>query len=221
MKSKTCFKSVINPSCIDLFIINNYRCFQNTTVISTGLSDFHKMAYYGIEKSKPKEIIYRNYKNFANDIFKYELKTLLEKECSSYKHFQETFLKVLDKHAPVKKKIVRANNQPYMNKTLRKAMIRGSQLETKFYKTKNFNDERNYKKQKKIVSRLYKKNFKCFYRNLNLTNVLDNKNFWKNIKPLFSDKSPKDKTITIVHENEVYSDDKEVSELLNLLRCSN
>ena len=42
-----------------------------------------------------------------------------------------------------------------------------------------------------------------------------NKNFWKNIKPLFSDKSPKDKTITIVHENEVYSDDKEVSELLN------
>ena len=177
--------------------------------------------YYGIEKSKPKEIIYRTYKNFANDIFKYELKTLLEKECSSYKHFQETFLKVLDKHAPVKKKIVRANNQPHMNKTLRKAMIRGSQLETKFYKTKNFNDERNYKKQKKIVSRLYKKNFKCFYRNLNLTIVLDNKNFWKNIKPLFSDKSPKDKTITIVHENEVYSDDKEVSELLNLLRCSN
>ena len=37
----------------------------------------------------------------------------------------------------------------------------------------------------------------------------------ENIKPLFSDKSPKDKTITIVHENEVYSDEKEVSELLN------
>ena len=65
------------------------------------------------------------------------------------------------------------------------------------------------------MSRLYKKNFKSFYRNLNITNVLDNKNFWKNIKPLFSDKSPKDKTIAIVHENEVYSDDKEVSELLN------
>ena len=97
-----------------------------------------------------------------------------------------------------------------MNKTLRKAMMRRSQLETKFNKTKNFNDERNYKKQKKIVSRLYKNNFKSFYRNLNITNVLDNKNFWKNIKPLFSDKSPKDKTITIVHENEVYSDDKEV-----------
>ena len=74
--------------------------------------------------------------------FKYELKTLLEKDCSSYKNFQETFLRVLDKHAPVKKKIVWENNQPYMNKTLRKAMMRRSQLEIKVYKTKNFNDER-------------------------------------------------------------------------------
>ena len=60
MKSKTCFKSVINPSCIYLFITNNYRCFQNTTVISTGLSDFHKMAIMVLktkfEKSKPKFI---------------------------------------------------------------------------------------------------------------------------------------------------------------------
>ena len=102
-----------------------------------------------------------------------------------------------------------------MNKTLRKAMMPRSQLETKFYKTKNFNDERNYKKQINFVSRLYKKNFKSFYRTLNIKNVLGNKNVWKNIKPLFSDKSPNDKTITIVHENEVYSDEKEVSELLN------
>ena len=42
VKEKTCYKSVENPSCIDLFITNSYRSFQNTTTISTGLSDFHK-----------------------------------------------------------------------------------------------------------------------------------------------------------------------------------
>ena len=39
---KTCFKSIDNPSCIDLFITNNPMSFQNTTVLGNGLSDFHK-----------------------------------------------------------------------------------------------------------------------------------------------------------------------------------
>ena len=43
----TCFKSVENPSTIDLFLTNRSKCFQNTIGVSTGLSDFHKMvAFY-------------------------------------------------------------------------------------------------------------------------------------------------------------------------------
>ena len=42
VKESTCFKNVLNPSCIDLFITNSPLSFQNT-VISNGLSDFHKM----------------------------------------------------------------------------------------------------------------------------------------------------------------------------------
>jgi len=44
VRDKTCFKNIENPSCVDLFITNSYRSFQNTKVLSTGLSDFHKMA---------------------------------------------------------------------------------------------------------------------------------------------------------------------------------
>ena len=43
VKGKTCFKSVDNPSCIDLFITNSPMSFQNTTVLNVGCSDFHKM----------------------------------------------------------------------------------------------------------------------------------------------------------------------------------
>ena len=43
VKENTCFKSLENPSCIDLILTNRYRSFQNTHAIETGLSDFHKM----------------------------------------------------------------------------------------------------------------------------------------------------------------------------------
>ena len=43
VKEETCFKNPENPSCIDLFLINRPRCFQNTVAVETGISDFHKM----------------------------------------------------------------------------------------------------------------------------------------------------------------------------------
>ena len=43
VKEKTCYKSINRPSCIDLFITNRNRSFQNTITLSTGISDFHKM----------------------------------------------------------------------------------------------------------------------------------------------------------------------------------
>ena len=43
VKVKTCFKSIENPSCVDLIIMNCNRSFQNTTAVSTGCSDVHKM----------------------------------------------------------------------------------------------------------------------------------------------------------------------------------
>ena len=43
VKEPTCFKNPYNPSCIDLFLTNRPRSFQNTLTIETGISDFHKM----------------------------------------------------------------------------------------------------------------------------------------------------------------------------------
>ena len=43
VKETTCYKSLSNPSFIDLVITNSSSSFQNTNAISTGLSDFHKM----------------------------------------------------------------------------------------------------------------------------------------------------------------------------------
>ena len=56
--------------------------FQNTTTVFAGISDFHKLVLIVLKisftKNKPKEFIYRNYKNFDSFLFNDELKNALE-----------------------------------------------------------------------------------------------------------------------------------------------
>ena len=143
VKEPTCFKSLDNPSCIDLFVTNSPQSFQNTTAVETGLSDFHKMSITVLKttfpKVQPKIIHYRDYRKFNTHTFRGELKAQLS-DISTYSDFEEIFLKVLDKHAPVKKKVVRANDKPFMTKALRRAIMRRSSLRNKFlkYKTPDF-----------------------------------------------------------------------------------
>ena len=42
VRKTTCFRNPDKPSCMDLFLTNCLRRFQDTQIIETGLSDFHK-----------------------------------------------------------------------------------------------------------------------------------------------------------------------------------
>ena len=66
----------------------------------------------------------------------------------SYSEFEDHFLKTLEVHAPIKKKVVRANDKPYMTKSLRKAIMRRSYLKNKYLKYKSPDLDRAYKKQR-------------------------------------------------------------------------
>ena len=121
---------------------------------------------------------------------------------------------VLNRHAPLKKKILRANHSSYMSKTLRKAIMRRSYLEKKYLK-KTGQSLRAYEKQKNYRSRLYKKEIKKFFNGLNQSFVADNKLFWKTVKPFFSDKGNYGASIKLVEREEVLQNDSEVAEKLN------
>ena len=115
-----------NPSCIDLLLTNSRCSFQHTGVMSSGLSDFHELVLTVMKtvfpKAKPNEIFHRNNKNFNETIFKDDLKRYLYANTESsrnFSKFQEIFLNVLDIHAPMKKKYIRANEVPYMTKPIR------------------------------------------------------------------------------------------------------
>ena len=65
------------------------------------------------KKRTPKIISYRDYKHFSNFHFRGELNHILFNEHNFYKmsndEFVDIFMDILDKHAPLKQKYVRAN----------------------------------------------------------------------------------------------------------------
>ena len=56
------------------------------------------------------------------------------KYTESYESFENVFLNVLQRHAPLKTKVVRENHAQYMNGTLRKAIMKRTELERKYLK---------------------------------------------------------------------------------------
>ena len=138
-----------------------------------------------------------------------------ENDTIDYEVFENIFLRVLNTHAPLKKKIVRANHMPYMTKTLRKAIMRRSALENKYCKSKSLKDKEVYKKQRHFCNRLYKRERRKYFNNLNLKNIVDNKIFWKTMKPFLSNKGDFHNKIILIENDEIISDNKEVAQKLN------
>ena len=220
VKDKTCFKNIENPSCIDLFITNSLYSFQNTKAISSGLSDYHKMVVTVLkttfQKNRAREITYRDYSKFNPVVFRDNLEaSFTERNIYDYNEFEGTFLRLLNAHAPIKKKFVRANQKPYINKQLRKAIMKRSALENKYYKSKNLQDKQAYKKQRNFCNRLYKRERRKYLNNLNLRDITDNKKFGKTVNPFLSNKGNSHKQITLIEANKIISEDKMVAEKLN------
>ena len=112
IKVPTCYKNPEKPSCIDLLVLTNKpKSFQNSSVVETGLSDFHKMAVTVMkttfEKLKPRFCYFRNWSEFCNEKFRTQLLTKLSLEnfnnsSNGINKFLEMCVNTLDIFAPRK-----------------------------------------------------------------------------------------------------------------------
>ena len=107
-------------------------------------------------------------------------------EKHDYSDFEKEFIATLNNHAPKKSKTFRGNEKPHINKTLRKAIMKRSQLKNKANKTRNTADVSNYKKQRNYVVKLNNQCKKDHFGRLNPEK--DSEPFWKSCKPYFSNK---------------------------------
>ena len=136
-------------------------------------------------------------------VFKRKLEDKLNQQINAYKHFEQIFLEILNIHAPIKKKLLRANH-------VRKAIMKRSELESKYVRNKISENSKSYKKQRHLCDKLYKKERKKYYERLDLNNVTDNKKLWKTVKPFLSDKVTFPQ-IALVENDEIISDESKVA----------
>ena len=114
--------------------------FQKTHVTETGLSDCHKLISTFFKsrflKAILKVIKYRNYKNldknnFLNDLNNINVRLDKENPNQCYDLLTNSFLEVVNKHAPLKKLTIRGNHASVVNKEFLKAIYTRSKLRNK------------------------------------------------------------------------------------------
>ena len=216
-KKPTCFKSK-QGRCIDLLITNKNRSFKFTNAFETGISDHHLMIYTmfrtTFDKNKPNQIRYRSYKNFDSCSFANTLQTDTS-NIAFYDDLEASFVNTLNKHAPIKNKILRANNKPFINQTLRKAISDRSRFKNIANKSGNEHDILKYKKQRNYVTSLNRKTQKSYFQNLNPNEIKTSKSFFKTFKPYFSNKYTHSEKLLLVQNNTIISEDKSIAEHFN------
>ena len=117
-------------------------------------------------RQKPSVITYRKFKIFSNIEFMKDL----EEHLTKFEHFdnipsnlfKENVNTILEKHAPTTKKYVRANQAPFISKTLSKEIMKISRLRNKFLNTKSDIDRKAYNKQRNYVVSLLRKAKRIF-----------------------------------------------------------
>ena len=176
INKSTCYKNPDKPTCINLILTNCTGFFQNSCVKETGLSDFHKMivtvmkTYY--LKIEPMIVNYWDYRSFSIEGFRKSLRENLKGKLSrnsdqSFSNFITTCNTVLHKQLPKKKKYVRGNQLPFMNKTLSKVIMLRTNLRNKFLKNSSNESKTNYLKQINRCIFLLKKTKREYCSNLN------------------------------------------------------
>ena len=114
------------------------------------------------QKSQPKVIHYRNYKNFSNDIFSDSLQKIFAQNLgNSCNQDVDDFLiscnKIQDQYAPQKKKYVRGNHSPFINKNLSEAIMLRTKLRNIFLKNRTEENKERYTKQRNLCNIFAKK----------------------------------------------------------------
>ena len=172
------------------------------------------------KKYQPGIISYRSPKNFSNAEFRETLIKKLSNENlanndNGFEIFCDISLETLNKHAPCKKNHVRGNQMTFFNKDLSKAIMTRTKLRNIFLQNRSEENKIRYKKQRNFCVSLLKETKKRYYENLNEKSVVNNKLFWKNIKPFLSNKVSGKDEIHLLENNELVKTDLETAEILN------
>ena len=107
---------------------------------------------------------------------------------TNFSEFNERIERVLNKHAPIKKRCICANEGPFVTKALQKAIYTGTSLCNRYNKKRTQEKWDAFKRKRNKGVNILRQAKIDYYKNLDVKCLTDNREFGKIIKPLFSDK---------------------------------
>ena len=122
-----------------MILTNTNILFKDSNFLKVGISDHHSFITAALRtqliKGDAKIKIYRDYKTFNIEFLKRDLGESLEnRTIYNYSRFKNIFIALLNKDAPIDKKIMGFNNNPFMSKPLRQTIMHRSKLKNIYNK---------------------------------------------------------------------------------------
>ena len=95
-----------------------------------------------------------------------------------------------------------------------------TRLRNGFLRNRSDENKRKYSKQRNYCVSLLRKTKKNYCSNVNEKNVnekkiIDNKTFWKTVKPFLSDKTPSEEKITLIENDKIIKTDTKTANVLS------
>lgn len=218
----TCFKTV-NGTLIDPVIVMNPKRFQNPLNIVFGYSDFHNIVgcitKLKVPPKKPMTVEYRSYKNFNVESFNADVSSIPFHVCEmfddvddKYWCMSKLFTDVVDEHAPLKKRVIRTQQVPYMHSELRKSMYKRNMLKNKYFKNRSVEAWHAYCTQRNITTNMRRNAIKSYFMSKCNGNATP-KDFWNCIKPYMSNSMQQHRNIILNEDGNIITNKKDICEI--------
>ena len=113
---------------------------------------------------------------------------------------------------PMKQKRIRGNQSPFINKDIHKAIMARMRLRNRFLKEPTLMYRLAYKRQRNYCVSLMRENKKQY-----VSPIADNKNFWRVVKPNFSNKILGTNSVMLRDDGKIISDTEKIADTVNKL----
>ena len=134
----------------------------------------------------------------------------------AYEKFKHFYSEAVEKHAPLKHRVLGGNQAPFMTNDLSKQIMIRSRLRNKFNKHKTVQNWNAYKAQRNKCVSIRRKTIQNHFTSLCSNTGIPNEKFWASVKLFLSDKgSHGNENYPLLENGQITKDEKEISEIFN------
>ena len=157
-----------------------------------------------------------NEANILNDLKNCDFSLKTDDPNENYYFLTNTFINIVNNHAPLKKKFIRGHQAPFMTRNLRQEIYTRKRLRNRVCKNPTKENKKLCKKERNKCVALRRKCIKEYFHNISNNNIVINKIFWNFIRPFLVNKGLLNSSeLMLRKEKKIITDTKEIVQVLN------